>query len=358
MKNTVRTILGLLAATGLASARTLTGTVLNLDSSAAVGVSVTLASTGATTTTDASGNWSLSGTSTGINSAPPTDRAVSGHLVLDGDRVHLAFSGFDILGRGLPNSLAPVRSTVQASARAAASMDTLTYSLNGKVFLRDTVSESRSGIVRLYDTTWNPAILYGWVTDTRDGQLYRSVTIGTQVWLAQNLNFKPAGADSGWCFNDSSIYCKTYGRLYMWSEAVALNDSCNTKVCSTLVAAKQQGICPSGWHVPSDAEWTTLQAVVDPYNDTDGTRLKSTGSWLPKGSVSGDGTDVYGFRAMSGGDANDGLFAYVGYDGNFWSASEYAATYAWLRFLHYDYTFVYRTESSKTFGYSLRCTMD
>jgi hypothetical protein len=208
--------LALLVSVSLSHALTLSGTVLNLDSTAAVGVTVTLASTGAATTTDGSGAWSLSGVSTGIKTSIPSHQQIASHLILDGNRLHLDYSGFDIMGRGIPAAMIPAHSTSLASARAAstASVDTLTYSMNGKVFLRDTVSASRSSIVRLYDTIWNAEIIYGWVPDVRDGQLYRSVAIGPQVWMAQNLNYKPSGTDSGWCYNDSIKNCKIYGRLY------------------------------------------------------------------------------------------------------------------------------------------------
>lgn len=216
-----------------------------------------------------------------------------------------------------------------------------------------------------YGIAWNAAITYGSVVDGRDNQVYRTVTIGTQTWMAENLNYKPVGIDSGWCYDNSTDSCSKYGRLYTWAAAMGLNDSCNTKTCSTQVASIQQGICPAGWHVPSGAEWTLLTdtTLVD---STATTELKSIFGWLsiPDSNIAADGSigyilvadssaDRYGFRALPAGyREKNGAFDGDGIDAFFWTSSERLATTAFEHFLGTSLQF---SSSLKSTGISLRC---
>jgi len=134
-------------------------------------------------------------------------------------------------------------------------------------------------------------------TDSRDGKRYNMVTIGSQVWMAENLN--RATADSK-CYNDSPDSCVRYGRLYTWDDAKA--------------------VCPAGWHLPNDAEWETLETYVG--ISTAGTKLKSTSGWEDYKGKSGNGTDDYGFSALPGGGGSDGVFESAGVNGSWWSATE------------------------------------
>src|SRR5215469_10890371 len=93
---------------------------------------------------------------------------------------------------------------------------------------------------------FNPAITYGSFTDSRDSKTYRTVVIGTQTWMAENLNYNATGSK---CYNDSTQYCDLYGRLYDWTTAMAGVSSSSANPSGVL------GICPVGWHLPSDAEW-------------------------------------------------------------------------------------------------------
>jgi len=112
---------------------------------------------------------------------------------------------------------------------------------------------------------------YGFMTDM-GGQVYKTIKIGTQTWMAENLNYN---APNSKCFNDDDDNCKVYGRLYDWETA-------NT-------------ICPTGWHLPSDEDWNVLTAFV---GDNTGTKLKSISGWNDDGGNSGNGTDNYGFTAL------------------------------------------------------------
>ncbi|HXP90073.1 MAG TPA: FISUMP domain-containing protein [Fibrobacteria bacterium] len=126
-----------------------------------------------------------------------------------------------------------------------------------------------------YGIPWNRSITYGTLMDARDSQIYRTVKIGTQTWMAQNLGFNVA--NTSFCYNDSASNCRQFGRLY-----------------STAMSGPPA--CPTGWHVPNDSEWTFLLSFAG--SATPGRELKSTTGW----DSSGAGQDSIGFRAVPGGD--------------------------------------------------------
>jgi uncharacterized protein (TIGR02145 family) len=204
--------------------------------------------------------------------------------------------------------------------------------------------------------TWNPAVTYGSLTDSRDGQVYRTVVVGNQTWMAQNLNF--AGTDSakvGVWYNNNPDSGAKYGRLYKWTEAMAIDRS-YTKLTWGGSDLKHKGICPAGWHVPSDSEWTRLTDSTLAASKA-GLQLKASGGWYSSGNGSGNGTDGSGFRALPAGNHGD-AFDVAGNNAAFWSASEGFSDYAWFRILYNGSNFVYRFSSSKTYGFSVRCLQD
>ncbi|MCL2182912.1 MAG: InlB B-repeat-containing protein [Chitinispirillia bacterium] len=186
--------------------------------------------------------------------------------------------------------------------------------------------------------------------DLRDGKSYRSVKIGTQAWMAENLNYN---ADGSVCYDSLESNCNIYGRLYNW--AAVMDGALSSEASPSGI----RGVCPVGWHVPSDAEWETLVKYVDPAasgNDGNmaGKKLKSTTRW---GDV-GNGTDDYGFSALPGGYGYGGGFNDAGYGGHWWSATEGGAGNAWFRDMGYDNDYVIRDNYSKTYLYSVRCVRD
>jgi uncharacterized protein (TIGR02145 family) len=257
--------------------------------------------------------------------------------------------GRDIAGRGQAGALVSARAQFGASARLQADApDTLEYSYNQKVFLRDTISRfDIAGIVRVYDTTVNAKVIHGYLKDARNGRQYRTVAIGSQVWMAENLNLK---VDSSWCYNDSAKNCTTYGRLYKWAAAIGLNDTCNTKSCASQRTATMQGVCPSGWHVPSGAEWKKLTdtALVAA---TAGRMLKAnSGLW-----GNGAGTDDHGFHGLpSGFHGPFGDFQLLGEYGYCWSATVNNESVAYGVYFNSN-NGVARNIDQKTYGFSLRC---
>jgi uncharacterized protein (TIGR02145 family) len=185
-----------------------------------------------------------------------------------------------------------------------------------------------------------------------EGETYQTVVIGSQTWMARNLNYNASGSK---CYDDEASNCATYGRLYNWATAMALPSNCNESSCSSQINAKHRGICPSGWHIPSDAEWTTLTDFV---GSNAGTKLKATSGWNSYSGVPA-GTDVYGFSALPGGfGSSDGSFGGVGSNGYWWSASEDYSNDAYYRYMYYYNEDVDYSNDFKSYLYSVRCLQD
>ncbi|MCL2100417.1 MAG: hypothetical protein FWH22_01740 [Fibromonadales bacterium] len=196
----------------------------------------------------------------------------------------------------------------------------------------------------------------GSFTDSRDGKKYKTVKIGTQTWMAQNLDYGGANDDIGMCYDKKPENCKKYGSLYSWDEAMK--------------------VCPPGWHLPSDKEWQVLVDFAGG-DEAAGKKLKSKSGWSKHEckytieSVSDRGkvtvtehdncavTDEYGFAAFSGGFGFSGGSSYnVGNGGGWWSATESDASNAWNRIMHYSYELVVRGNSDKSYLLSVRCLQD
>ncbi|MDR2555500.1 MAG: fibrobacter succinogenes major paralogous domain-containing protein [Fibromonadaceae bacterium] len=178
------------------------------------------------------------------------------------------------------------------------------------------------------------------MTDSRDNQTYKVAIIGTQTWVAQNLNYN---ADGSKCYNNSENNCTTYGRLYDWATAMT--------------------VCPSGWHLPNNAEWRELRSFVGGY-DNAGTKLKATNLWNSFEGKSGNGTNNYGFSALPGGafwpvnGVNYG-FRGVGINGEWWSASDYNAEVARYASMSYrEESMSIEDGQSKSDLISVRCVQD
>jgi len=174
----------------------------------------------------------------------------------------------------------------------------------------------------------------GSFTDKRDGKTYRTVKIGDQTWMAENLNYKTG---SSVCYGNKERNCRKYGRLYDWDDAMKA--------------------CPAGWHLPSDEEWTALTDFVGG-EDTAGTKLKSKTGW-PTDKGYKAATDDYGFSALPGGNGlSGGRFNYAGYGGLWWSATERGAYYAWYRYMSCYGEYMLRVYYGKSNLFSLRCSQD
>ena len=175
----------------------------------------------------------------------------------------------------------------------------------------------------------------GSLMDSRDGQTYRIVTIGSQTWMAENLNYETANS---YCYKNKTSNCTKYGRLYTWAAAKAA--------------------CPTGWHLPAYEEFETLFTAVGG-SSTAGTKLKSTTGW--KGS--GTGTDAYSFSALPAGRRNGSEdYDYEGNVAFFWCSTEVDSSRVYYMSL-YDSLYdiddgAYLYNIDKYFGFSVRCVMD
>jgi uncharacterized protein (TIGR02145 family) len=192
----------------------------------------------------------------------------------------------------------------------------------------------------------------GSFTDSRDDRVYRTVRIGTQTWMAENLNYNAFGSV---CYNNSTSNCDLYGRLYDWNTVMGGSPSSSTSPSGV------RGICPAGWHVPSNDEWEILVKFVDPnaddWGNIAGARLRSVTGWFD-GSGYVPGTDDFGFSALPGGFGWSGDFFNAGVSGHWWSATEDDASNARARYMNWYYSYVYAYWDGKTFLLSVRCLRD
>ena len=175
-------------------------------------------------------------------------------------------------------------------------------------------------------------------TDPRDGKTYSTVIIGTQCWMAQNLNFQTGNS---WCYNNNTSNCNTYGRLYVWQTAL--------------------GACPSGWHLPSDAEWTILATFLGG-DGIAGGKMKEPGTthWT---SPNVGATNSSGFTGLPGGYRLDygtyATFYSIGDNGYFQSSTEYTSTLLWSRILTFQDSELHKYYFDKLLmGISVRCLRD
>jgi uncharacterized protein (TIGR02145 family) len=194
------------------------------------------------------------------------------------------------------------------------------------------------------------------MTDPRDGKTYNTVQIGTQCWFAQNLNVGTKingnieqtnnSIIEKYCYADLESNCDIYGGLYQWDEAMQYTTTPGV-----------QGICPIGWHLPNDTEWTALTTFLGG-ESVGGGKMKEAGyaHWAAPNTGA---TNSSGFTALPGGYRYDGgYFFNLTFHADFWSSSQYDAAYAWYRDLGCNYENVGRYSDNKTYGFSGRCVQD
>ncbi len=198
------------------------------------------------------------------------------------------------------------------------------------------------------------------------GLNYNTVQIGAQCWMAENLNIgimiNGVGNQTDnatiekYCYDNNTTNCNTYGGLYQWDEMMQY-----------ITIEGTQGICPNGWHLPTNTEWCTLENEVDigtiscgstGWRGTNaGGNLKETGTshWL---SSNTGATNSSGFTGLPAGyRGTDGSFSNLTLSVDFWTSSE-DASYAWYRYLYYGSAQVGRNDNDHAYGFSVRCVQD
>ena len=210
-------------------------------------------------------------------------------------------------------------------------------------------------------------------TDSRDGKVYKTVTIGEQVWMAENLAYLPSvvGPATG---SDTDPYYYVYGfDGGTVAEAKATANYITYGVLYNWPAALTA--CPEGWHLPSDAEWTQLEEylIANGYNydgTTTGNKIAKSmanySGWNTSTVTGAIGNTDYpeywnksGFSALPGGYRyTDGKFYLIGIFGHWWSSTGAYTGYAWTRTLLCDYSTVLRHSDSEDSGFSVRCLRD
>ena len=186
-----------------------------------------------------------------------------------------------------------------------------------------------------------------------EDKIYNTVLIGDQCWLKENIDVGTMinsssyqdnnGILEKYCYDNDPANCITYGGLYQWNEAMQY-----------VTTERAQGICPSGWHIPSYAEFQTLAITVE----NDGNTLKEIG----QGSGGGAGTNTSGFSGLLAGFwERNNSFGYFGYYADFWISTEIINTdNAYYMYLYYDYTYNLFDPNGyyKDTGFSVRCLRD
>ncbi|MEY1639587.1 FISUMP domain-containing protein [Tenuifilum osseticum] len=302
-----------------------------------------------------------------VTSIAATSAVSGGSITSDG--------GAPITARGVVWSTSENPTTSSNLGMTADGTGTGSFTSNLTNLQPGTVYYVRSYATNSYGTRYGNQVSFttpmpdgpgGTITDA-DGNTYNTIWIGGRQWMKENLKTTkyndgtsiPLVTDAAawaalstpaycWYNNDQTTYGNTYGALYNW------------------YAVSTGKLCPTGWHVPSDAEWYAMENYVDPtinnpnatgYRGTDGgTKLKATSGWYSDGN----GTDDFGFSALPGGyrDSYYGSFYGVGYQGYWWSSTESIATNACYRCMFYDYGNVFRGYSYKRNGFYVRCVRD
>ena len=216
------------------------------------------------------------------------------------------------------------------------------------------------------ETYLNPEIEYDTIIDSRDGKVYKTVKIGDQIWMAENLNYYDSTDLSvkykSWCYgksdNKDSSTCDVTGRLYTWAAAMdSVSTGCGyCKTCDLASAGSAtlvQGICPKEWHLPSQAEWNALFTAVGGQS-TAGKVLKSQTGWYNNGN----GTDAFGFSALPAGKRYNVNFSDDGFEANFWSATEGNSYSVYFMNLNFNVEKAYLDNSTKNLEFSVRCVKD
>jgi uncharacterized protein (TIGR02145 family) len=202
------------------------------------------------------------------------------------------------------------------------------------------------------------------------GKTYKTVQIGTQTWMAENLNYAAEGSK---CYSNYEPNCNVCGRLCDWATAMGFDDSCNASYCGDKIDNPHRGVCPEAWHILSDEDWDKLFRYVDgdngtssPYDsETAGKKLKATGvGWKNSmGDLSYINTDDFNFSAKPCGEylyapPYMSQFTSSGFFGLWWSTKEINNYDASYRYMHGESNGTSRDSRNKRNMFDIRCVKD
>jgi uncharacterized protein (TIGR02145 family) len=299
-------------------------------------------------------------TSLSVSAITATTASSGGYINDDG--------GAPVTARGVCWSISPNPTTSNSKTNDGSGTGSFVSALSG--LIPEAVYYVRAYATSSVGTAYGNQVSFktcGTVTDI-DGNVYNTVTIGTQVWMKENLKttkyndgtaISNITVNATWTALTTGAYCDysntpanstTYGRLYNW---YAVDNNAATRVASN----GGKNVCPNGWHVPTDAEWTTLTTYLGGESVAGG-KLKETGTTHWESPNEG-ATNETGFTALPGGNRNNnGAFNEIGTNGFWWSSTESAAATAWYRAIYYNFSSVFRFSYYKLYGFSVRCLRD
>jgi uncharacterized protein (TIGR02145 family) len=177
---------------------------------------------------------------------------------------------------------------------------------------------------------------FGDFTDQRDGKVYKTVQIGSQIWMAENLKYRSENPRA--IFSNSTVLSEVFGNLYCWEIA--------------------KEVCPDGWHLPSDEEWTKLAEYLGGEEVAGGKMKEKSTYWI---SFTEEANNGSGFSALPGGyleNPRDSSYPWMGEICFFWSTNEKDRTSGWFRYVKFDNNLLKAGDGDKKFGMSVRCLKD
>ncbi|SHK53968.1 major paralogous domain-containing protein [Fibrobacter sp. UWT2] len=262
------------------------------------------------------------------------------------------------------SSVTESSSSIESSSSEVPSSSSIEESSSSVLESSSSLETESSSSITLSSSSETPAVMSIYdaenntLTDLRDNQVYRTVTIGSQIWMAENLNLKyNKGSAKSYCYNDSIKYCNNYGRLYtksaaMDSAAVYSNTSKNCgdeNINNCTLKKNARGICPENWHIPDSTEWRTLLSYVEGKIN-----LMSSPPWDESCDV---GNDVYNFSVLPGGNKSMyGTYANMGNMGaeGFWFSTIHARI---VNFGCYASDVLFQSVG-RGYAYPVRCVKD
>ena len=295
---------------------------------------------------DAGHHGGVSGSGDGVTSSAIPGTSAADNPSSSGEGTSVAdnpsSSGTGTSAADIPGSSATDNVSSSGVNPASGSDTVVDGSSSSKTSSSSAKSSSSSALVPL--SSYNPPrVAYGTLHDNRDGKDYRTIKLGSLTWMAQNLNYELLNSDSVYCYQNESMYCDHFGRLYVWSDAY--NDA-----------------CPEGWRLPDSLDWEDLFQYIKGKKEA-GKKLKSNAGWsfYKTTQHDGNGDDRYGFSALPAGYWSfdgDHWWNSLTYSANFWTAKSKNSdsTYS-VRFEHNTDSVRVDLNRTRDYAFSVRCVM-